>query len=129
MARPQSNLLTEKETAIMDSLWNRGEVTAEVIRQDLPGQPHDSSVRTLLRILVQKGYVEVVPDTRPTVYKAVLKKMSFQKKATLDLLKRVFDGSAQDLVLHLLNDSQISAEQLKELEKKYRRHSKKESST
>ncbi len=40
----------------MEVLWNLGSATAEQVREQLPDQPHDSTVRTLLRVLVEKGF-------------------------------------------------------------------------
>ena len=59
MPRPPSDFLTEREAQIMEVLWSQGDATAESVRQALPDEPHDSTVRTLLRILRDKGYVRV----------------------------------------------------------------------
>ncbi len=63
MPRPASELLTQRENQIMEVLWMHGAVTAEAVREALPGDPHDSSVRTMLRVLRNKGYV---PHSRPS---------------------------------------------------------------
>ena len=57
VARPPSETLTGREAQIMDVLWRVDEATAEQIRAGLPDPLHDSTVRTLLRVLVSKGYV------------------------------------------------------------------------
>ena len=124
MPRPPQNLLTDKETEIMNSLWERGSATSEEIRADLPGNPHDSSVRTILRILVSKGFVEIISGTRPSQYKPLLKQEKFRKKVTLDLLQRAFGGSARELVMQLLDESRITPEELQELEQEFRNQEK-----
>lgn len=121
MARPKSPLLTDREAEIMALLWELGAATAEEIRERLSGQPHDSTVRTLLRVLATKGHVVAATDSRPTSYRPAVKRESIQKKVTRDVLKRFFGGSAEALVLHLLDDERLSAEQLQDLEAAFRR--------
>ena len=67
MARRSSSLLTDRETEIMEVLWDKGLVSAEVVREQLPDHPHDSTVRTLLRVLKQKGFVRV-RGRQPALY-------------------------------------------------------------
>lgn len=120
MARPKNSLLTDREAEIMAVLWEAGSATAEHIRERLSGNPHDSTVRTLLRVLATKGHVAVDAEARPTVYRAAVKQANIQKRAARDVVKRFFANSAQALVLHLLDDERLSAEELKELEVAFR---------
>ena len=121
MARPKAPLLTDREAEIMTVLWDLGSASAEEVRGKISGNPHDSTVRTLLRVLIAKGHVLAVGDARPTVYRPAVKRRSMQKKVTRDLVKRFFAGSAEQLVLHLLDDDRLTLEQVKQLEEKYRR--------
>jgi BlaI family transcriptional regulator, penicillinase repressor len=121
MARPKTLLLTGRESEIMDVLWEAGFATAEQIRERLSGSPHDSTVRTLLRVLATKGHVAVDPDSRPAVYRPVVKRTNMQKRATRDVLKRFFGNSTQAMVLHLLEDEQLTADELKALETAFRK--------
>jgi predicted transcriptional regulator len=118
--------LTDREAEIKPILWKHGAATAEDIRQQLSGQPHDSTVRTLLRILMAKGYVTASSKARPTLYRPAIKQRSVQKKAAKEFLQRFFGGSAEELVLHLLDDERLSPEQLKHLESTYRRRADEE---
>jgi predicted transcriptional regulator len=119
MSRPKSDVLTEREAQIMQILWDRGQMTSVAIGQVLPGDPHDSSVRTMLRVLIQKGYVRVDNGQRPAVYTAAVPQARLRKKATHSLLQRFFSGSAEDLVQHLLEGDQLTPEQLTKLRRKY----------
>lgn len=121
MARPQNHLLTGRETEIMAFLWEAGAATAEQIRERLSGLPHDSTVRTLLRVLSTKGHVSADTDSRPTIYRPAVKRANMQKRVTRDVLKRFFGGSAEALVLHLLDDERLTADELKDLEAAFRR--------
>src|SRR5436305_499936 len=104
MARPQSSFLTDRESEILSALWELKSGSADEIRLRLSGKPHDSTVRTLLRVLVSKGHVVVDNSTRPATYKPRAKPSSVRKKAAYEIVKRFFGGSAEDLVLHLLQD-------------------------
>ena len=126
MPRPKTPLLTGRESEIMSVLWELGSATSHEIRKKLSGSTHDSTVRTLLRVLVAKGHVLTSSHTRPILYRPGVKRRSVQKKVTRDLLKRFFAGSAEDLVLHLLDDERLTPQQLKKLEAVHRRRSGKE---
>ena len=117
MARRASDVLTERESQIMGILWDLGTATSEQVRERLPGDPHDSSVRTLLRVLHTKGYVRLNRRKRPTVYRPSVSQERVQQKAAQNLLQRFFSGSAESLVLRLIEDEQLSPEQLTQLKK------------
>jgi predicted transcriptional regulator len=120
MSRQKSTILTEREAEIMSVLWEVEAATAEVIRRQITGEPHDSTVRTLLRVLISKGHVVVDSNVRPATYKARVKQTTVRKKAARDIVKRFFGGSAEELVLHLLENDGLSLQQIKLLESKYR---------
>jgi hypothetical protein len=63
MARPASKGLTERESQLMEILWENGPLTAESVRGNLPDQPHDSTVRNLLRILTNKRICSGIWET------------------------------------------------------------------
>jgi len=117
MARPPSESLTEREAQIMEVLWREGSASADRIRQELPDAPHDSTVRTLLRILEGKGYVKHVVRGKAYVYRPAIRKASAERKAVGSLIKRFFGGSAEALVLRLIEDEQLTADQLEQLRK------------
>ena len=108
MARPNSDTLTEREARIMNVLWERGAATAEHVRAILPDHPHDSSVRTLLRVLESKGYVRHEPEGRRFVYRPLVERHEAQRGALRNLETRLFDGLAEELVIRLIEDGQIS---------------------
>lgn len=121
MPRPRSETLTERESQIMAVLWQEGACTAEQIRAGLPVDLHDSTVRTLLRVLEGKGYVRHSIRGKAYVYKAVMQQASAERKALRTLLKRFFGGSAESLVLRLIEDEQLSPGQLEQLRKETRK--------
>ena len=115
MARPSTDALTPREAQIMECLWAVGSATAEEIRVLLYDTAHDSSIRTLLRVLEEKGYVAHEVQGKAFVYKPLVPRESAQSQATGSLLKRLFQGSAADLVLRLLEDEEISPDELDRL--------------
>jgi predicted transcriptional regulator len=115
--RPSSETLTEREAQIMDVLWSLGEATAERVREALPDRPHDSTVRTLLRVLESKGYAAHEARGKAYVYRAAVARAGAQRTALRSLLARLFDGSAHDLVLRLIEDERLSPEELEEIRK------------
>ena len=124
MARPKSDVLTEREAQIMQVLWEHGGMTSVALGARLPNNPHDSSVRTMLRVLIQKGHVRVDRGQRPAVYAPAVRQSKLRKKATHSLLQRFFGGSARDLVQHLIEDEQMTLEQLTKLRRKFGSHRK-----
>jgi BlaI family penicillinase repressor len=115
MARTPSETLTPREAQVMDAVWQLGEATAEQVRAALPEPLHDSSVRTLLRVLGEKGYVHHEARGKAYVYRAAVARQKVQRRALRTILSRFFGGSAEDLVLRLIEDERITAAQLDEL--------------
>ena len=115
MARNPSKTLTERESQIMEVLWRSKTATAELIRSELPDELHDSSVRTILRVLIEKGHVKAEPGSKPKAYKPAVSQSAAQRNATKNFLNRFFDGSAESFVLRLLEDEQLTMEQVDEL--------------
>ena len=112
MARPPEETLTGREAQIMDAVWRLGEVSAEQVRGAMPEPLHDSTVRTLLRVLESKGYLEHEVRGKAYVYRAVVERKKAQRHALGNVLSRFFGGSAEDLVLRLIEDEQITPDQL-----------------
>ncbi len=115
MARSPSSSLTEREAQIMDVVWRLGEATAEQVRTSLPGGPHDSTVRTIMRVTVAKGYLTQESAGKAYVYRAAVGRQKARGLALRSVLSRFFAGSAEDLVLRLIEDEHLSSQQLDEL--------------
>jgi BlaI family transcriptional regulator, penicillinase repressor len=107
--------LTGREAQIMDVFWRVDEATAEQVRAALADPLHDSTVRTLLRVLVTKGYLTQESSGKAFVYRASIARAGAQRHALGNLLARFFGGSAEDLVLRLIEDERLTPEQLDEI--------------
>jgi BlaI family penicillinase repressor len=115
MARPTAATLTGREAQVMDAVWRLGEATADQVRAALPQPLHDSSVRTILRVLEAKGYLRHEVCGKAYVYAAKVGRAKAQGRALRDLLARFFGGSAEDLVLRLIDEERLTPEQLDEI--------------
>jgi BlaI family transcriptional regulator, penicillinase repressor len=112
MTRPRTEGLTPREAQIMEALWRLGTATAEQIREAMPDAPHDSTIRTLLRVLETKGQVEHEVRGKAFVYRAAVEQARIQSTALRHVIARFFGGSAENLVLRLIEDERLNAEQL-----------------
>jgi BlaI family transcriptional regulator, penicillinase repressor len=115
MARTPSENLTGREAQVMEAVWRLGEASAEQIRGELPEPLHDSTVRTVLRVLETKGYVRHEARGKAFVYRASIARQKAQRNALRSMLAQLFSGSAEDLVMRLIEDDRITPEQLDEL--------------
>jgi predicted transcriptional regulator len=107
--------LTAREAQIMDVLWRLGQATAEQVREALDDPAHDSTIRTLLRVLESKGYVTHEAAGKAFLYKAAVARQKAQRHALKSVLAQFFGGSAEALVLRLIEDERLTAEQLDDL--------------
>lgn len=119
MPRPRSPALTDAEARVMSVLWQRraasvAEVLAELKKKRAVSY---STVQTILRILEDKGYVAHEKVARAFVYRARVDARQARRRALRHLVKRLFNGSPSLLVLNVLEDDQIEAEELGRLKK------------
>jgi predicted transcriptional regulator len=110
--------LSRRERQIMDVLYRRRKATAVEIRQDLHEAPSDSAVRTLLRILEEKGFIEHAADGPRYVYQPTAPLRTARRAAAKRLLDTFFEGSVPQAVATLLDVStaNLSDAELDELE-------------
>jgi predicted transcriptional regulator len=110
--------LSRRERQIMEIVYRRGEASAAEILSDLPDPPSYSSVRGLLRVLVEKQHLRHRAEGPRYVYSPVVARERARSKAVADLLDTFFEGSASQAVVALLGSSRrkLSAEELDELD-------------
>ena len=117
MPPKKSNTLTEAELRLMKILWRRGESAVTDLVAAMPdGEPLAyNSVLTTIRILEQKGYVAHRQEGRAFVYRPCIAESEASKSEVKHVLNRFFGNSRERLLLSLLGDGEISAEELKRL--------------
>ncbi len=86
----------------MDVLYRLGRATAGEVREGLPGSPSDSTVRTQLRVLEQKGHVRHDEEGLRYVYMPMVPRRAARKSALKHLVDTFFDGSSASVVAALL---------------------------
>ena len=113
----KSNTLTEAELRLMKILWRRGESAVTDLVAALPdSEPLAyNSVLTTIRILEQKGYVEHRQEGRAFVYRPSVAEDEASRSEVKHVLNRFFGNSRERLLLSLLDDHEISREELERL--------------
>jgi BlaI family transcriptional regulator, penicillinase repressor len=109
-------VLSERELEILKVLWELGSASVREVHQHLypGGERHFNTVQTVLRIMEEKkGLVTHREEGRTFVYTPAYSR----EQVTARFLNKVFDGAMDQLVLSLLEASDASAEDLKDLEK------------
>ena len=117
MPRGKSPTLTEAELRLMEVLWDRGSSTVTDVVKSLPKRRKlaYSSVLTTMRILEQKGYVKHEKRGRAFVYHPLIARSEAQSSAVRYVLSRFFENSPEALVLNVLENEQLDAEELQRL--------------
>jgi BlaI family transcriptional regulator, penicillinase repressor len=113
----KSPTLTEAELRLMEVLWEHGPATVHQLLEGLPDKPAlaYNSVLTTIRILEKKGYVQHLKDGRAHVYQPLVGRKEATRSEVRNLVGRFFKNSHELLVLNLIQDNSIDAEELKRL--------------
>jgi len=127
MARPKSPTVTDLELEILQVLWARDGATVPEVVSDLAASGKvlaQPSIRTMLRILQRKQFVERVPAPRGYVYLALVTREQTQRNVVQSLVSRVFQGSALDLVSAVLRGDMISRKDIAKVQRMIREKEK-----
>lgn len=104
----------------MDFVWTRGSTTAEACREAMAStRPmKDSTIRTVLRRLEEKGYVTHAVEGRTFIYKPSDKRQNVAVRAVKNIIDRFCGGSAEALVLGMVDNAVLDRKQLARLARK-----------
>jgi BlaI family penicillinase repressor len=97
--------LSRRERQIMDILYQRGRATAAEVLDALPDAPSYSAVRSLLRILEEKGHIRHEEDGLKYVFSPVVAQENAKRSALRHLIDTFFSGSPAEAAAALLDDS------------------------
>lgn len=114
MARPPAAELTNRELQVMQVFWDKGELTAADARDRLSDAGLELSyvtVANLIRIVLDKGYLEQTNDERPFRYRAAKTFDEVSHSLVGDLLRRVFGGSREQLLLNVLSRRRLTTKE------------------
>jgi len=132
MARPESENPTELELEILKILWDESPLPVRVVRARLESQANrplaHSSVITMLNIMHRKGFVRRKKEGKSFLFSPRLEKETVAGSIVGDVLSRVFEGSASEMMLNLLETADLDADELTELRKLITRKAKEQQS-
>jgi BlaI family penicillinase repressor len=117
-----SRTLTPQELEIMKVIWRRGEATGRDVYEALLEHRKIAytTVMTMMKVLETKGHLTKRREEPAHVYRPTRSKRVVVRSMVREFLDRVFDGSVQPLLVHLVEDRKLSEEQLDELVRKIR---------
>jgi predicted transcriptional regulator len=115
--RKSNELLTEVELEFMTELWKIGEGSVRDILACLPPERKlaYTSCATIMRILDEKGFVDSRKDGKTLIYSPRLSKDSYQSRSLRNLSDKLFDGTPASVVARLVDDYDLSENDLEEI--------------
>src|SRR5688572_9594452 len=120
--------LTDLEQLVMQVVWDAAPASVEAVPQVVARQRNtkETTVRTLLRRLEQKGYVRHEAEGRAYVYHAIEPSSSLAARAVRQIIDRLCQGSVEQLVSGMVDAKVLSTTELKQLEAFVRSRRRKE---
>ena|SRR6187549_3793759 len=120
----RGSVLGPQELQIMKVVWERGRVTVRDVYQTLleRRQVAYTTVMTMMNILEQKGFLKKsAGDDRAYLYEPAKSRKSVMREMVNEFVERVFGGSANPLMLHLIEDEHVTRKDLDDLRKLVRK--------
>jgi BlaI family penicillinase repressor len=117
VAKPSKQKPTASELEILRVLWVQGPSTVREVHDALNKKKRTgyTTVLKMLQIMTEKGSVRRNEDQRAHVYEACEPAEKTKGRLASDVLQRVFEGSASELMMHALEGRQTSHEEIEEL--------------
>ena len=112
--------LTELQQAILDFIWATGSATAEQVREALfPKHPlKDSSIRTLLRRLEERGFLSHRLEKKIFVYQATIPQRGVAARAVRHIIERFCSGSVEQFLVGMVDEKVLPIDEIKRLARK-----------
>jgi BlaI family penicillinase repressor len=107
--------LTPLELEIMNVLWDQGPSTVSEVQQKLAGELAYTTVMTMLNVLLRKKKVKRVQEGRAFRYRAYVTRQRAIGSAVEDMVKRMFGGSAEALLMTLVETRNLDSKDLERL--------------
>ena len=107
--------LTPLELEIMQVLWEAGPSTVHEVRPQLKAALAYTTVQTMLNVLLRKGKVSRVQEGRAFRYRAAVNRKRATGSAVEDLVRRMFGGSPEALLMTMVESRQIGKKELERL--------------
>jgi len=115
--KTRKNVLTDQELEIMKIIWRRGSATVRDVYEELleHRKVAYTTVMTMMGILEQKGRLKKSEDGRAFVYRPAEPQGKVVGSMVQEFVKRVFNGSAKPLLVHLVENLDVDKDQLDEI--------------
>jgi BlaI family penicillinase repressor len=107
--------LGELERRVMQLVWSRGPITADAARIALKRRLKDSTIRTVLRRLEEKGYVRHTVNARTYIYTATEPRGKVAARAVQRIVNWLCDGSVDEVLLGMVENSMLDQRQVQML--------------
>jgi BlaI family penicillinase repressor len=107
--------LGELEREVMQLVWGGGEVTADEIRLQLDRKPKESTVRTVLRRLEEKGYVTHTTSGRTFVFRAAASRQDVAARAVKHIVDWFCNGSLEEVLVGMADARMLDSRTLQRL--------------
>jgi BlaI family penicillinase repressor len=108
-------VLGELERAVLDLVWQHGSLTAERVREEIGRPLKDSTIRTVLRRLEEKGYVAHSVENRTFLYKPAESRQKVAGRAVQRILDWFCAGSMEELLVGMVDSKLLDEAELKRL--------------
>ena len=113
--------LTKAEEEVMQVLWGIGQgFLKDIMEATEEPKPHSNTIATILKILIDKGFVEAIQQGRNNLYRPLISKADYGKRSVQQIVQGYFEGSATNLVSQFVKDEKISVDELEALLKQIR---------
>ena len=121
--RPKTPTLTEQELEIMKIVWERDRATVRDVYESLLERRKIAytTVMTMMNILEQKKYLRKSAEDRAYIYRPSKPKKQVIKGMVREFVDRVFNGSAEPLLVHLIEDRRLTNKDLDEIARMIRK--------
>lgn len=114
--------LTKAEEQVMQVLWSLDKAFLREIVDAMPNpKPHQNTIATLLKILIEKEFVAAEVLGRQHRYTALISKEAYSGKSIRQLAKNYFEGSFSNVVSYMVKENNISVEELEGLLKQIKK--------
>ena len=108
-------VLYERELEVMEVLWEKGSATVAEVRDALEDEMAYTTVLTVLRRLEEKGYVGHDEEGRAHRYRPLVERVQARESALERLTRKLFQGSPELLLTHLVSQKKLSEAELRRL--------------
>lgn len=117
--------LTKAEEQIMQALWKLEHAFVRDILEELPSpKPHQNTVATILKILVEKEFAGIEVFGRSHRYFPKVSKETYSRSTIKSVVRKYFEGSFSDAVTFMVQENNLSVEDLELLVKQLKRKQK-----